>query len=458
MSTIAMTIGPVVETLSLGRKTSEIWAASYLFSSFMRGVIGELRQVEGVRFLVPFVGDETLFKLPDDGIGKFHDRFILTSPTLTLDEVDAVVTRHKKALAAMTAAAIAKRDGKAVDEKAAERFISSYLQTFLLHSDSQDVAELSRRLDTLELHVPRLEDGALLHRFLRRDVVLKSDMAKNAFGGKPAFDSIPAIAAQEEDEEIEKRDSFKNAYKYIAVVHADGDNLGRAISASRSVEDVSRSLFRFNGMAAKTLADFGAQTLFAGGDDLLFFAPVLKKDGTTLFDLLDALANDYAGAMGSETTLSFGVSVTYYKYPLYEALERSRNALFGTAKKHPGKNAVAVAVQKHSGQSFGFTVGWDEAAYGAFSNLMREVLGEKSELPHALHHKLSGMEKLLIQTPLARVGALFDNLFNEELHKARFADGLKGVQQLLQALGTEAKAQEKLFAMLSLIKLLRGDR
>lgn len=449
-----MTVGPIVETLSMGRKTSEIWAASYLFSSFMREIVRELREKEDVEFIVPFVEDDTLFAVPDNGIGKFHDRFIVRSQTLTLDAVEAIAQKHKSRLAAMMAEAIGKRDKTAPDAAEAERFLQRYLQTHLLRSDSDDIDTISRRLDTLELHVPRLEESDLLHRFLRRDVVLKSAMAREAFGESPSFKSIPAIAAQEDDGDIEKSDAFKNAYRYIAVVHADGDNLGAAIRASGSVKKISEALFAFDALATQTLERFGAQTLFAGGDDLLFFAPVLKSDGTTVFDLLDNLANDYAQAMGKEMTLSFGVSVTYYKYPLYEALERSRNALVDTAKAYPGKNAVAISVQKHSGQAFAFAVGRSEEAYALFTALLREVLGEKSELPHAVHHKLSRMQPLFSQTPPERIGYVFDNFFNEELHRTRFKAGLQRLRDLLEASGTA----QQLFAMLSLIKLLRGDR
>ena len=42
---------------------------------------------------------------------------------------------------------------------------------------------------------------------------------------KPSFDSIEAIAAQETDEDFQAQ----NAQKYIAIVHADGDNIGSVI-------------------------------------------------------------------------------------------------------------------------------------------------------------------------------------------------------------------------------------
>jgi len=160
------------------------------------------------------------------------------------------------------------------------------------------------------------------------------------------------------------------------------------------------------------------------------------------------------------------VSITYYKYPLYEALDKSRKALFENAKEHPGKNAVAISVQKHSGQSFAFRVGKKDPHYGYFEMLLGAILDESSELPHSVHHKLSDMESLIAALseevddegkPRDRsIEPLFDNFFNEELHATRYKDGLDLLKMLMTALPDDE--QETLFAMLSLIKLLRGDR
>ena len=128
MSYIAMTIGPIIETISLARKTSEIWAASYLFSYLMKKIVDELRQKDDVTFLIPFTEDEKLFEDEDGGVGKFHDRFILQSDTLTLEEVEAIVEKHKNNLGQMVAKSVG------VDENSVRESISEYLQTYILHT------------------------------------------------------------------------------------------------------------------------------------------------------------------------------------------------------------------------------------------------------------------------------------------------------------------------------------
>ena len=453
MRYIALTIGPIVDTLSLGRKTSEIWMASYLFSSFMKKVIARLKESGDAEFLVPYTEDASVFEEKDDGIGMFHDRFILKTESLKLDDIKMILDAEKKALANMVASSI-KHDAKRV-----EAFMDDYFQTYLLESEKEyenPILDISSMLDAIELHTPHLDaDEDYMRLFLNRDIVLNSPLAKTSFGKKPSFDSIESIAAQE----IDSDKTPKNAQAYIAIVHADGDNLGSYIKAQTDAGNISKRLFDFDKSAAGTIKEFGALPLFIGGDDLLFFAPVVNDKQETLFDLLDKLSKEYEEALQTtESTLSFGVSITYYKYPLYEALEKSRNALFTKAKQYEGKNAVAVSAQKHSGQSFEFCLSKNEPAYEKFTELAKTILGKGLELPHAVHHKVYKHGSLFENIDIARLGSTFENLFNEDIHQSKFKEGLEEVQALFATLGNDAAAQTKLFAMLSAIKLIRGDR
>lgn len=452
MRYIALTVGPIVDTLVLGRKTSEIWMASYLFSAFMKNTIREIKALEKAEFIIPYVEDDSLFMTLDSGVGMFHDRFILQTEALTLNEVQEIIMQEKADIASMVAVSIKR------DETKVRAFFDQYLQTYLFESDEHfdnPLLGISEILDALELHTPILEsEEDYLRLFLNRDVLLNSQLARDAFGKKPTFDSVEAIAAQELSIDAD----VSNAYRYIAIVHADGDDLGKYIKGQNDSTTVSKKLFDFDKQAVDTIQAYGAMPLFIGGDDLLFFAPVINKE-QTIFNLIDTLSTNYTKAMGStETTLSFGVGITYYKYPLYEALEKSRQALFEQAKSYHGKNAVAISAQKHSGQSFSFCVGKDEDAYHCFSKFTREILYEKHELPHAIHHKLYNHRVLFEQINESRLSATFENLFNEELHKEKFKAGLKSTQDLMNSLGLKSEAQEKLFSMLSTIKLMRGDR
>jgi len=452
MKYIALTLGPIVDTLVLGRKTSEIWMASYIFSSLMKKTIKEIRETTDAKFIIPFVEDEALFATKDDGIGMFHDRFILTSENLCLEDIQTILTKQKRELSKMIAHSINR------DEKKVDAFVQSYIQTYLFESEEQfenPLLEISDILDSIELHTPRVEsDEDYMRLFLNRDILLNSSLAKDSFGKKPSFDAIESIAAQELGEDV----NATNAYKYIAIIHADGDNLGKYIKKQNDVSQISKKLFEFDKQAVKTIKKFGALPLFVGGDDLLIFAPVINNN-ETIFDLMNALSKDYQDTLQTQaSTLSFGVSITYYKFPLYEALEKSRDALFSKAKKYQDKNAVAINAQKHSGQSFSFCVNKHEEAYTKFSDLIDAVLNKKIELPHAIHHKLHKHQALLQQIKQTQLQDTFENIFNEDMHKTKFKEGLTQIQELMSSLGLKKEEQEKLFSMLSTIKLLRGDR
>ena len=451
MNHIALTIGPIVDTLSLGRKTSEVWMASYLFSSFMKNSIKKIKERSDAEFVIPYVDNEIL-KEKDDGIGMFHDRFILKSDTLTLQEVEVILQEEKDAIAVMVAESIEKNADKV------KAFFTQYLQTYLFEtteSFENPILDISKIMDSIELHTPLLEaDEDYMRLFLNRDIILNSSLAKTSFGKKPSFEAIDAIAAQELGSDIDAT----NAYKYIAIIYADGDNLGEYIKSQSDVTKVSKRLFEFDKKAAQTIKGYGALPIFIGGDDLIIFAPLLNN-GETVFDLLNKLSDDYSEALDTDkSTLSFGLSLTYYKYPLYEALERARDTLFDVAKEYEGKNAVAVSTQKHSGQSFNFCIGKGEEGYETFLILIRNVLNEKIELPHAIHQKLQRYKELFKEIPKERLEDTFENIFNEDMHKNEFKEGLGEIQELMKTLGLENDAQEKLFSMLSTIKVLRGDR
>ena len=451
MKYIALTIGPIVDTLSLGRKTSEVWMASYLFSSFMKNSIRKIKERSDAKFIIPFVDDEVL-KEQDNGVGMFHDRFILQSDTLTLESIEVILQEEKDIFSSMVATSIKK------DEAQVKAFFTQYLQTYLFETREafeNPILDISKIMDSIELHTPILEaEEDYIRLFLNRNTILDCSLAKTSFGKKPSFEAIDAIAAQELDKDI----AAKNAHKYIAIIYADGDNLGEYIKSQNDVTEVSKRLFDFDKKAAQTIENNGALPIFIGGDDLIIFAPLLNN-GKTVFDLLNQLSEDYKRALGTDkSTLSFGVSLTYYKYPLYEALERARNTLFGVAKEHKGKNAIAVSTQKHSGQSFDFCIGKGEEAYDIFLTLIERVLTERVELPHAIHHKLQSHQKVFDNIPLERLQNTFQNIFNEDIHKEKFEVGLKSIQNLMQSLGLEKEAQKKLFSMLSTIKVLRGDR
>ena len=161
---------------------------------------------------------------------------------------------------------------------------------------------------------------------------------------------LETIARRELEAFVSKQ--INSHHKYFCIVLADGDNVGKTVSHPKlsgvQLKKISEGLMYFGDEATKLIKDYGGLPIYAGGDDLLFIAPVKGVDGTNIFEFLnkvekvafkdvqkaikDCELNDKNGLL-IEASLSFGISITYYKYPLYEALESARNLLFDVAKR-----------------------------------------------------------------------------------------------------------------------------
>jgi CRISPR-associated protein Cmr2 len=185
-------------------------------------------------------------------------------------------------------------------------------------------------------------------------------------------------------------DLLKLRHKYFAVVQLDGDGMGKAITALSADDEnhaafgqFSSSLLAYAQAAVEKVIDYGGLPIFSGGDDLLFLAPVAMppeeasetqtNQPKNVFALCQQLDQLFKKTIGRGVSLSGGVSINYYKYPLGEAvddaetLEREakqfavylKDQVKGIAEKDwPAKhkkNALTFRVRKHSGQTFGTT-------------------------------------------------------------------------------------------------------
>ena len=495
-----VTVGPIVETLSRGKKTAEIWAASYIFSYLMKNIAKSLYEKKA-KFIIPYV--EGNFEEKDGGIGMYHDRLVFEWD-MSIDEVEKIIEKEKENLGGLIAKAIKE------DEQKVKEYIKKYIKTYIAAKEKSDspIIEMYEILDNLEYNEEVYDYEDYIDRFLIRENIINSSLVKKT--GKKGFHSIPEIASaasgknygyMEDDSDYYKKlnnelgEDFKQVYKYIAIVHADGDNLGKVVKnlkldgEKKYENEVSKALFNFGEKSKEVLDKYGCDTIFIGGDDLLFFSPVIMKvndKNKTIFDLLDGLKDIYEKefefynknvSKDNKTTLSFGISINYYKFPLNEALNLSRNALFGKAKEI--KNAVNITMRKHSGQTFDLRVRFDDERYKVFKNLLKDVLFDKSDIPFSVHYKLNEIKELI--NLIDSYDAFFENYFNEDIHKEKFKKGLEEIKKLIELTDMKEKKRiEKLhkekkdgkkvseelrpdklkfvFPAVSVIKLLKGRK
>jgi CRISPR-associated protein Cmr2 len=500
----ALTIGPIYKTLSQAQRTREFWGSSYMFSWVMReiilGMIAE-KTITKEEILMPY---RNVHKNEQVGTGLYHDRMIAQ---ISPEKKDNALNDFKHVADAVLGN-IATITGKGL------AVLQSYFRLNAILFDLEDgkniVETVTNYLDSLELQNPIFHEAWKIDWSDAIDNLNGKLFHKDAFGAKPdfVFNSIPEISSRglrnTNNEEYDKlvktfitdkfiskrkfpkkiesdiqdkfitqlsgsdllKDHFRNYHKYIAIVHADGDSLGETIrkigDKADDVKNLSKALFSFASKAVGVISCYGGTNVYAGGDDLLFFAPVattIEKRQQTIFDLINDLDELFKKEVSESPeitailaeprpTLSWGTSISYYKFPLSEAIVSSRELLFDVAKEYKGKNAVSFKLIKHSGQFFGATFGKDKADYKEhFKKMLEKAFEPDTEFISSLQYQISGNETLLravfYETDYPKkVENFFDNFFDEEIHSNK-KDFVHLVRDMLIQAFTDSKLSEK---------------
>lgn len=462
---LGITIGPIIRTLSFARKPRELWSASYLFSFMMRTLI---KQVEAQQLKILSPDSKSTIV----SVGLYPDRLYCRYDQDIDIQKDIISVAKKKftELIGLTS-----------------EYFNIWTAVIFADSEGEAICKLNNQLDLWELQNMALNNN-------EEDEVLKLISKKE---GSPLFlaafqsprfevESLSEIAtaqlkkinktayqqcvdnSRKQEKDVNKDmlieylrpafpETFKTFNKYICVVHADGDNIGSIISklSGDEVKALSESLLKFGIESCKAIKNFGGLPIYAGGDDLLFISPVVSNDQEeneiTIFDLIGQI-DDVFEKTGIKNlkkkneegedlapSLSYGISITYYKYPLYEALALSRELLFGTAKKIKGKNALAWTLQKGSG--FSVSGGFSKKENGLsidFYNLLKSI--DRSSVDGnfitAVIHKIRNSSFLLkmfldSEWKEQRLDAFFVNTLEYDLKKEREKKYLDAVKNLL---------------------------
>lgn len=413
----AINIGPIIGTLGMASTPKELWAASYLFSHLMKCVYNEVKQCK-YQIISPSEVDDS--KL---GVGLLPDRLFFKGEC-NFNDI------RNQALAKFVI------DTKIQQSVAFDYFNIMYVSVDA-NSDSEAVKKLNNLLDCLELCNLSANANAMnaMHKYIKDnnwrlfDIAYKTDAerpkgtvaeyAASQFRNHSNWGRFVKMVNADDERDVDAYklfgDDVKSYHKYICVVQADGDNVGKTVSHLSLVQgkvlEISQALLQFGKNANEEITTYGGLPIYAGGDDLLFLAPVVGLDGRTIFQLMDDLNNksfknviDVVNGLNLydddnkliRASLSFGVSITYYKYPLYEALESARHQLFDIAKKKiSGKHAVAIDWRKHSGGSFSISYSKsNEELEKAFHKVIQQS-AVSDAVVSSVSHKIRSNEGLL---------------------------------------------------------------
>ncbi|MDR2011243.1 MAG: type III-B CRISPR-associated protein Cas10/Cmr2 [Bacteroidales bacterium] len=548
MKYISLTLGPITRTINLAESTKELWAASYFFSYLAKKIVEPFAKGERKReFLMPFVSDERIWK-PCSGAGLFPDRYIFKSQDDDFDFMTKHVESVLSKIAEYLANLLEPTPNASEVMKFLKSFLKIYFfeKSFAETSIETIVLKCERYMNLVEMQdsCPEKETGNYLQTLFENvngnpkwDGNHKitsfegSFLSKDAFGENyknRLFSSIMEISAIEKgsdflqemitvEYEIEKKkekikkeknkernENLKAEHKtleeenrqllkqlapyqkYIAIVKADGDDIGKAkkVLGKNGTEIINKAFLEFNIAVVDIINAYNGKPVFIGGDDILLFAPVYY-DGKTIFDLINDIdtcfGQCFEGKLAKEKkpTLSFGVSITYHKFPMFEALENADYLLFGKAKNGElknwllskgiekddldfiTKNNLAFTIQKHSGQAITAMLDKGNAkSYKLFFEIIKkyakpdlqedkEKEEKKNNFLSSVMHKLKGYESMLNYILKHEDSKLilqnfFENNFNEPVHE-QYVGLLTDIQNLLLNLYGEINSKADVF-------------
>lgn len=522
----AITIGPIIDTLSSARKTRELWGASYIFSYIIKKIVQRLK-ANGIQPLLPYYLNDSEWE-NQHGAGLFPDRiFVEGDPDIEKDYYKPVL----EDLSYNISAWLNKRfSAKKTEPKEIKDYLDDYFRFIQINFDcrpSENIIETGTTiLDSKELQTKIIpedlfvgeENPLLLFLYNIND----SFLFKDGFGenGITRFPSLIEIATREFkanepsnyvafEKEIEiaherftnlksKKNSerteediltkinslfskkLNQSHKYIAIVQADGDRIGQIVARvgknPDEIRNFSRQLMSFSKASTDIVVKYGGSPVYMGGDDLFFFAPLVYMNGSKkvhVLDMVDELNDVFDGIIISYAkntliipenelpSLSFGISLSFYKFPLYEAKQMAFKALFEEIKWADKRNAINLRFRKHSGQIMELFV--DKKRTDLWKSTIRFIsdnLDQDAKFLSSFAHKLRFQEDVLFDKIAAdpyKLEHFFKNNFNENYnsHQAYYIllqDFILKIYSILN----KADRPKYLYSVLRFIHFLRS--
>ncbi|MBR5597139.1 MAG: type III-B CRISPR-associated protein Cas10/Cmr2 [Lachnospiraceae bacterium] len=455
---IGITIGPIGDTMGEATSPGALWFASSMFSDITKRICEAIIQEFTDTVIYSPYYDKNI-KL-DDGIGKFHDRILFSVSDFSHEKMKNIVTQVKE-----ETVDIFPRDEKFCNEDS-KKFFIEYLQIHYVVKEEDElekencILELSSCLDAMELMKTFPKDDA-------KNPIRKLFLGEDENGNKYIKNSILFQRVTKESNQLKREGRIRNIgeiascnetlegnYKrkhYYALVSADGDGMGKFLKglSNEKVTEFSKCCLAYAQKAAEIIGSYGGMTIYAGGDDLLFLAPVMTAQDD-IFGLCNTIQDLFVeeliacGKFSESTTfptISFGISIQHKKFPLYEALKNS-SYLLALAKADGDfsntdckKNNMMIGLQKHSGQSLAIVV--SNEAYKTFNTILslgNDYIGEQKVI-HSILYTLDQFSSSLgvwnsqakkEQVSLEKYKEVWNNFFDnvEQTNAQLYIDGI----------------------------------
>lgn len=321
---IGITIGPIIETMMQAENPGQLKEASFMYSLLAKKICEKIKKTwidNENEIIVPYFSTENndadLMDIQGSRLGLFHDHIIFETDR-NPEELNSIFEEAKSELVNEIFASLGESDRDYIKE-----YIQIHAVQFETDSGENPISVSESFLSSIELfkRLPKYQKNFISE--------VKKD--KDYAGTKCYGDSHG-----------KNPDSH-----YYAILQADGDYMGKTIGQTEPPEireEISKQMMVYAKGAGEFVERCGGLPIYAGGDDLL---AVVKP--SVAFRIIEELNKSF-----TKSTLSFGLAIVYYKFPIDQALELSRNLLFGKAKVT--RNSLAIKLIKHSGATSEFIV------------------------------------------------------------------------------------------------------
>lgn len=437
---LAICIGPVYKTISSVSKTRELWAASFTFSLLSKGIVEAALDKDDSCLVSPYYINEDNSKdssnsenendLP--GVGIYPELiFLQCSEKLNIDNweeiKDAAIAHLSTNTGIDTQFLKAYFQIYAIQYEVSESENpilkgGSYLNSYKLQQQWQ-LIEPANDLVTFFRNVNNKSTEKFLTKFYnQKDVIgqvrfeslieiatrplrdknlaLYKDLVKQYCYTDKEIDnkSSDFVSELQNDINEEENKPFKNYHKYVAFVYADGDRIGKYLrySSAENYRSFSEKMSSWGLGAATKITNYQGVPIYVGGDDLLFVCPVVGIDQQNILDLCYEINQDFKSEFQHEVvkdeegkqiipSLSFGVSISYYKFPMSEAIKQASNLMY-QAKKD--RNAIALSLLKHSGTELTAQLKLDQhnKIFTTFNDLSKSFTDKQHFINSIIYH------------------------------------------------------------------------
>ncbi|BBJ28679.1 type III-B CRISPR-associated protein Cas10/Cmr2 [Athalassotoga saccharophila] len=288
-----------------------------------------------------------------------------------------------------------------------------------------------------------------------------------------------------QNEEIFKERKLKLS-KYYGIITFDGDSMGKQLSGENLKDNqklmefhksLSKSLGRFAEKTKEIIDDKYGKIVYAGGEDFLGFVNInyifdALKDLRKAFDEIvnNQLKNDFE--LDKFITFSAGISIAHYKDPLYDSLNWARE-MEHYAKENPGKDSIAIAVIKGSGEILKTRFKWKNDKNKWMIDYLNNILFELSSSNFSnnfiktIQMEFKNLdnennEQLMIESEIERLvkrSCMMEKL-NHETDEEFNIRKKKEIDKLVQSIYelyncSQTKNKEELFDILNVLDFVR---